>query len=342
MFKHARPCFLFLPGVTFSLMKTDVSVIVVTWEGLSQLPTALAHLEQQTFPAARYEILVVDARAQAGGSQLLERYTHGGPVHIRHIRLSEAGENIDAFELGLREAVGRWVLFLNDDLLAGPHLIESHVSAQEKHGGDVAIVGNIRLHPQVEPALFTGFSEVLSFREPYEDQKLSYDSWHFDNLSLPRKKILDVGGFSQEDALAGMKWFDLNRRLDESGMEGFYSLKARAYAWREASAHRECIRQYSIGYALCGLIQTTGDESLLKHFIPDRGILWPVLRALPHPFCRYFFEKLSPGTATFSRLREPAFECERLRGYRDAVAGRPRAYPLEDVHAEPSLSSDIE
>ena len=50
----------------------------------------------------------------------------------------------------ITESKGQYVLFLDAALLASPRLIESHVRAQQQHGGKSAIVGNIGRHPQAE------------------------------------------------------------------------------------------------------------------------------------------------------------------------------------------------
>ncbi len=302
----------------------DVSVIIVTANRAKMLPTVLAHLEIQSYPSARFEVIVVETRPEATleGERVIERYAAGSPVRLRIINEEEGGI-IKARNTGSQEAQGRWVLFLDDDLLAGPKLVEGHVRAQETRDGTCAVIGRLELHPQIEPRIFTRQYELTTARQFVRNQPLRFPDWRAHNLSLPREKVFDAGGFDTTLPCSGLEDVELALRLEQSGMAGFYNKQACAYIWLHASMEAEKTRLYGEGYSLHTLI-SRGHTDLLRHRYASLLARWRSLgRGVVASVCSGLCRRLAADSRLFTRMSRLVLVHSFYEGYRDAAAKRP-------------------
>jgi GT2 family glycosyltransferase len=101
----------------------DVSVVVVTYNREDSLRTTLSCLSQQQ-PAPR-EILVVDQSQQhdAATQQFLDQLIERGQITYLHQSEPNAQK---ARNTAISEAVGQVLLFVDDDISAGPDLVGNH------------------------------------------------------------------------------------------------------------------------------------------------------------------------------------------------------------------------
>lgn len=102
------------------------TVVLPTWNDAARLPRALDSVLGQTF--TDFELVVVDDGSTDGTAEMLRRYRHRNtptPEHrIQTIFQEHAGVSA-ARNRGLREARGRWILFLDSDDEALPHWLET-------------------------------------------------------------------------------------------------------------------------------------------------------------------------------------------------------------------------
>lgn len=309
--------------VTTQVSPVDLSVIVTCTESTGLLPTALGHLEAQTYPAARFEIVVIDESAQGNLHEVVNRFADGAPVRTRCLR-GEGGKfsrGNEARNAAIAQAKGHWLLFLDEDLLAGPHLVESHIRAQEAHGGAVAILGRIEHHPQVDQGVLTKWRPDRDSGSWETDHELPFYAWQSFNLSLPRKLVVDVGGFDEDFPFLELDDVELAWRLSSAGTKGYFTAEGCAYAWRPINMAWDRTRHYRMGYSLHTLMQKAppeklGDELQIKRPWLDTLTSWAWLPATS--LCG----RLSRETRCFSFLHKKLQRYELLRGFRDAAAGR--------------------
>jgi len=197
--------------------KPDVTVLTVLRERLDDIVTWLAHLEQQTFPAARFEVLVVDACDAHQCCDIVRRYAEAAPMPIRCVR-QEGDGMAAARNLGLREAQGRWVLFLDPDLLAGPGMVQAHAAAQERAGGTACVIGRITRHPQLPEGVLTRWFLPEAWPHLLDTAPPDFLDCPAYNLSLPRSLVLDMGGFAGGFKNSGFDDLELAWRLGRSGI----------------------------------------------------------------------------------------------------------------------------
>ncbi|WP_460071559.1 glycosyltransferase family 2 protein [Streptomyces sp. YKOK-I1] len=104
-----------------------VSVVVPTRDRTTRLLLTLTALGRQTLGRERFEVVLVDDAPHPGAvAQVLSALPPGLPV-----RTADTGGRgaAHARNTGAREARGELLLFLDDDTLAGPGLLEAHLAA---------------------------------------------------------------------------------------------------------------------------------------------------------------------------------------------------------------------
>jgi GT2 family glycosyltransferase len=145
----------------------------------------------QDLASSAYEIIVVD-----DGSEPPVATGHLGAVPLtRVVRLAHS-ERSAARNAGAARAVGRTLVFLDDDMLADRGLLRAHLSAQEEWPGSLA-TGAILLPERVLGTPFGRFRGELEAgtlprgRGPVEQDNFAAAG----NLSIRREQFLKLGGF---------------------------------------------------------------------------------------------------------------------------------------------------
>jgi glycosyltransferase involved in cell wall biosynthesis len=228
-----------------------------------------------------------------------------------------------ALNRGVHEATGRWIVFLEHDLLSSPQLIERHVRAQERLGGEACIVGRVADHPKLKGGALTRFLMPQERYTLVENETLSFLDWRRANMSLSRKILLAHGGLDEKFSPGHFDDSDLGVRLAEHGIKAYFVDNAYAYAWRPESLITLRSRYYNIGYSLQRLVEKTQSREIYQRYdiAPSRlrhlgeVIAMPFyLRACRHPKDRALF---------FPRLYKRIFSNDIYTGYTDAQKNRP-------------------
>ncbi len=306
--------------------RPDVSVIIVAHNRAELVPVVLSHLERQTFPAARYEAVVVDNASSDGTLETVLRYACGAPVCIRAVRNEGGGENA-ARNLGAREAAGRWLLFLDDDVLPGPALIEAHVFAQEQHAGKACVHGVVVPHPRIRHGVLTRWFLPENRMDP-SGENVAFYEWFAENLGMPRSLYLESGGLAEDQPSPRFAAIELLLRLREAGVEVVCEPRAQAFLWCAVKLEEERRRCYFQGRALYHL-STRGDaQPMLRHYHLARLHLRNLRDRLFIPFYLRSCQDREEDTYAYGSLYRRILRYERWLGYRDALQSRPPAWEV--------------
>ena len=115
------------------------------------------------------------------------------------------------------------ILFLDDDMVPEPELVERHLA---RHAGDpdrdAAVLGRVRPHPEVAGGRLMRWLERSGERRDGGELR-----FHSDNLSIKRALFLDAGGFAP-DFRVDYEDLDLGWRLHQLGMRLLYEPRALA------------------------------------------------------------------------------------------------------------------
>jgi len=322
--------------------RTDISVIIPLSGAPAMLPVTLGHLEIQTYPSARFEIIIAPCCVPDRVVQQLDRYLEGSPMRVRC--MSNGADNpCVALNRAVDQADGQWILFLDEDLLAGSHLVENHVTSQERHGDRAVIVGGVERHPQAHAGCFTKWGSEIAQPAHGRNRAINALHWRSHNLSIARSLFIDTGGFDEAYSIGGLFDVDLAWRLAREGIAGYYQHNATAYALRAADINSEQRRHYAMGYSLHRLMEKTKSPEVWQHFMGSHQALrYGAAGLMLMPRLR-MCHMLSQNTGLFEKMFNKVLRHRCVQGYRDARSGRPpRSFSTTSEQSQPAPKQTVQ
>lgn len=296
----------------------DITVVLASWGAPNLLPIALAQLEHQTLSSSRYHILVQDFTGDERAEDLVRRYAEGSPVRIDWLAC-DSRNPAQGHNAAINKAEGRWLVFLDDSLLASPDLLEEHKAVQERHGGACAALGCIETYPDVANLTLTRWRELTqAHRILFNEQTMPYFGWRIANLSLPKKAVIDAGLFNEGLALPALEELELAQRLESSSITGIYAAKACAFIWQPSTIEAERRRKYLEGFSLAQLNEILEDKRLRASRL-RRTAFGTRLACIFAPLCVVL---IAQETALFRKCLELMLRKAWMDGYRDGEQGQ--------------------
>jgi glycosyltransferase involved in cell wall biosynthesis len=223
-----------------------ISVIIPTHNRSTSLRRTLDALRTQTYPLQQVEVLVVADGCTDGTVEMLRRYS--APFVLRVIEQSGQGQAA-ARNQGAIHAIGRLLLFLDDDVEPTPSLIEAHVRAHQRRSGQV-VIGP---YPPVLQSASFFHIELRAWWEakfhamrPF-GHRYTYRDLLSGNLSLEAKLFARVGGFALN--LRVHEDYELGVRLIKAGTYLTFAADALGYHHETSEPNRSLQRKYQEGQA---------------------------------------------------------------------------------------------
>ncbi len=210
------------------------SVVVPTYNRLARLKNTLAGLEQQQFPLADFEVIVISDGSTDGTGEYLQSIRT--PLNFRGLTQVNQGAAA-ARNLGLEQAQGEIVLFVDDDIVPTPQLIAEHMHIHQNDDGHTVVLG-----PMITPPDFAMLPWVAWEQAMLEKQYNSMTSgrwaptarqFYTGNTSLLRHHLVSHGGFDTHFRRA--EDVELAYRLAKSGLRFQFNPKAIGYHYAERS-----------------------------------------------------------------------------------------------------------
>ncbi|MGW2044487.1 glycosyltransferase family 2 protein [Streptomyces sp. NPDC001858] len=122
-----------------SVAQPDVTVIIGAYEAMPYLVECLASVEAQTLDPARLEVIAVDDGSRDGTGECLEEFAARVPLSVTVIRQENSGGPSGPRNVGLAQATGRYVFFLDADDRLGAEALERMVAMADRNGTDVVL-----------------------------------------------------------------------------------------------------------------------------------------------------------------------------------------------------------
>lgn len=206
-------------------MSIDLTVVIPTYNRRALLEGTIESLRRQTHPRDRYEIVIVSDGSTDGTD---EQYAAPlqSPV-TRLLRQEKEGFGLAAARnLGVRAAQGRLVLFLDDDMIADPRLVATHIDTHARFDDSVAVCGRVEPADDVPDTPFCRIilSEVChGFRDDVERARfISFESAFSWQTSFKAQMLRRCGGYDESFRRYGWEDIELAYRASRQGTRFFY------------------------------------------------------------------------------------------------------------------------
>ena len=176
----------------------DVSVIITTRNEENNIVACLESARKQTYPSEKIESIVVDNNSSDRTKDLAKKYTdkvyNFGP------------ERSAQRNFGVRQASGKYILYLDADMILSESIISEAVQKCEKESCAALYIP--------ERIIGEGFwIKVRDFERSF------YNATCIDAVRFVRKdKFLEISGF--DETLTGPEDWDFDRRIKVAGKVG--------------------------------------------------------------------------------------------------------------------------
>jgi glycosyltransferase involved in cell wall biosynthesis len=258
----------------------ELSIVIPTYNRAKRLQLCLQALARQTQHPNDFEVVVVVDGSTDGTNEMLQGLIPPYPFQV--LFQENQGQHV-ARNHGIDRALGRYCLFLDDDIMAEPELVAQDLKLHRQHEKLVGI-GQMSLKISEESDWFT-VSYAKGWHRHYEElndgiRQPSWSDCYGGNMSVARSTLLDVGGFAPD--LRRSHDIELGYRLERHGLSVAYLPQAVGFqderkGVRELAADAErsgaawvklCERHPEMRSHLLGpVINASLRESIFREFI---------------------------------------------------------------------------
>jgi len=230
-----------------------LSVVIPTLNRADLLALTLDRIGTQTLPTDQYEILVVDNGSSDHTASVLAQKCslyRNLKTFSQLKRGAAATRNV-----GIRNAAGETILFIDDDIVADPKLAEAHLRYHRQHPG-ASIIGRVTAPWKTSKDPFLRYLRDRGIFNPYSitGGPMDFSYYHTGNVSTSRKMLQDVGGFNEEFFIYGMEDIELGYRLEKLGCRMLHGPDAQAEHHYYPTYDQFIQRCEQAGYSLGKLI----------------------------------------------------------------------------------------
>ncbi len=201
----------------------EISVVVPTRSRPRALGTLLRRLAHQTFPARRFEVIVVDDCGDPPAAPVVDRFRHSLSTTL--IRLGEAAGCAGARQAGAEGARGRLLVFTDDDCLPGEDWLEAlWLTGMEYPAAGIA--GPV-VNGRPKSLLAESLQLVVDCFTEHENDRAERVFNPTNNLALPRALYRAIGGLDADWPVGGGEDRDLCHRWIAAGYRLAWAPRAR-------------------------------------------------------------------------------------------------------------------
>ena len=271
-------------------IRVILSVVMPTCNKRELLARSLTALMAQELDAD-WEIVVVNDGSQDGTDIYLAEQSRRPPGRLRVVSPGRNVGRAAARNLGLRAALGHWILFLDDDIVAPPGLLASHLQRLQSRPG-WATIGCVRTDPDLVDGPYFHYLDTRGVAKVTNDW-VPARYFVTQNAAVPRDALLAVGGFDERFSAYGLEDMEMAFRLEDQ--QGVTFLPVREPV--PLHVHHHTLNQYLDKKRECGHDSLPLLARLHPHRIQEMRLHWIIdSQQMPAPnFTARLVRKLARG-----------------------------------------------
>lgn len=191
-------------------------------------------LEQQAYPSDDYEVVVVSDGSTDGTEAYLGALR--STMRVRWFTQANRGPAA-ARNVGTNNAVGEFIVFIDDDLVPEPQLLREHARSHKEAGGDVVVLGPLLTPEDFEMAPWVRWEQEMLMKQYKSmlrgDWTATARQFYTGNASLRRSHVLAAGGF--DEGFRRAEDVELAYRLANKGLDFVFNIRAAGMHFAERS-----------------------------------------------------------------------------------------------------------
>lgn len=172
----------------------DLSVVIPTHNRADALELTLEKLAEQNFDG-KWEVIVVNNNCTDETDEVVKKWQQSFPVSLRLSHQSIPGASA-ARNAGGRVAAGQYLIFIDNDILCKPDLLQKHYNALKENSGSW-IVGQVVNLPEQEKSVFGKYRKQLFPLVPETNAPFEINGLTGQNVSMPHTDFEKLGGFDE-------------------------------------------------------------------------------------------------------------------------------------------------
>jgi len=230
------------------------SVIIPTYNRKDLLIRTLETFSKQTYPATKFEVIVVDDGSDDETEECVKTIANSVRYPLKYFKQSNKGPAA-ARNKGVDLSTGEIILFTGDDCFPEPRLLEEHNRYYQQFHEDTnrGILGFTGIHPDIENTPFIKYLYTSGHQFAYpsliDGKEVSFEYFYTTNLSLPKVKITELGGFDEEFRYAAFEDIEFGYRLSRSGFKLIYNQNAQTFHKHDTDLSKFIKRSIIVGEA---------------------------------------------------------------------------------------------
>lgn len=207
------------------------SIVIPSYNRCDRLRRVLEALAHQTVPATDFEVIVVSDGSTDGTDEFL--HGHDLPRPVVAITQVNSGPGA-ARNRGVEAATAPVILFIDDDVIPAPDLVERHLAAQSELD-DTVVIGPMLTPTDHAMSPWIDWEQRMLYKQ-YDDMQAGVYTatarqFYTGNASLPRQVFDASGGFDESYRRA--EDVELAFRLDDAGVAFHFDPTARGFHYAE-------------------------------------------------------------------------------------------------------------
>jgi len=198
-----------------------ITVIIPTYNRASVLKRCLEALSHQSIPYDSYEIIVSDDGSTDDTKKITEDALKSLGSMIRYLWQPNKGANA-ARNNAIYASQGNILLFINDDTIAMPTMLEEHLKTHAQYPDEnIAVLGRMTISPEVPYSIFAKLHLDANFGLWEGKKELDWLAFYTCNVSVKKSFLLKYGLF--EEGIRYHEDLELSERLSHYGLKIIYN-----------------------------------------------------------------------------------------------------------------------
>lgn len=234
----------------------NVSIIIPTYNRGEQLVKVLECITScDVANLKKIEIIVVDDNSKTPAEHYIDKQRFVIPFSVIILRQENAGPGA-ARNTGLKNSSGDIVIFIDDDVLVSPNLIQKHLRAHELFPNSVIIGSYPLLLDQKRTPLLRWLNSLI------DDPDMDTSKDHYilttevasGNLSIERSDFESGELYYNYVRTPAAEEYELMARLERTGKKIYYNPSITGWHLQPVSLKNKCMQEYKYGIGIAEVV----------------------------------------------------------------------------------------